>query len=73
MKDTSKIPHWDKPMAAAGLTSYRYRHGRTWVMIGAPNAKQALNEALRSISRPLEGVSIQYLEVWNGSKYEAIP
>lgn len=52
----------DKPMAAEGLVSYRYRGRYGWVMIGAVDDKDALNEARRSINGP---VTIDRLEVWS--------
>lgn len=58
----------DKPLAVAGLTSYRYRGRFGWVMIGARDNADALREAARSIaSEPV----IDRLEIWNGTAYEA--
>ena len=56
----------NKPMAAKGLTSYRYRGRYGYIMIGAEDDKQASREAQRSSS---EVVTYQNLEVWNGKKY----
>lgn len=42
--------YWDKPCASAGLTSYRYKGQYGWIMIGAKNTQDALQEALRSIT-----------------------
>lgn len=53
----------EKPCAAAGLTSYRYRGRYGWIMIGAKNQHDALREALRSVSQ--ESVSAENLEVWD--------
>jgi hypothetical protein len=41
-------PH-DRPCAAAGLLSYRYRGRYGWVMIGATDDADALREAGRSV------------------------
>lgn len=38
----------DKPLAAAGLLSYRYRGRYGWIMIGARNNEDAFTEASRS-------------------------
>ena len=40
---------WNRPCATKGLTSYRYRSTFGWVMIGATDDTDALNEANRSI------------------------
>lgn len=57
----------DKPMAAIGLTSYRYKGRYGYIMIGARNTADALNEAKRST----ENVVPWVLEIWNGSEYVA--
>lgn len=56
----------DKPMAAAGLISYRYKGRYGWIMIGARNHADALNEAQRSTS---DKVNQDNLQVWNGTQY----
>jgi hypothetical protein len=56
----------DKPLAAAGLTSYRYRGRYGWIMIGAKDPDDALREASRSTHDP---VTADKLEVWNGLQY----
>lgn len=56
----------DKPLAASGLTSYRYRGRYGFIMIGAKDDTDALNEASRSTS---ETLSLSRLEVWNGAAY----
>lgn len=59
----------DKPLAAAGLTSYRYPSPYGWVMIGASDNADALREAARSIgTKP----TIDRLEIWNGTAYVAV-
>jgi hypothetical protein len=60
--------HWDKPCAAHGLTSYRYKGRYGWIMIGAKDDVDALSEARRST----QGVIIDNLEVWNGSQYQGV-
>ncbi len=58
----------DRPCAAAGLRSYRYRTSSGWVMIGAHDNAEALTEAQRSIASK---AVLEQLEVWNGSGYIA--
>ena len=60
--------YWDKPMASHGLTSYRYKGRYGWIMIGATDTKDALNEAKRSTS----DVSIENLQIWNKTQYEGV-
>lgn len=57
----------DRPCAAHGLTSYRYRGHYGWVMIGARDHADALREAGRSVSghKPV----LDRLQVWNGAEY----
>jgi hypothetical protein len=59
----------DKPMAAKGYISYRYRGRYGWIMIGALNDADALNEAGRSLNwdKPV----MSNLERWNGECYVA--
>lgn len=56
----------DKPMATAGLTSFRYKGALGWVMIGATDVAGALREAQRSVSKP---VCHESLQVWAGHCY----
>ena len=49
---SSILPTHDRPCAAPGLTSYRYRGRYGWIMIGADSAREALEEALRSTDEP---------------------
>lgn len=54
----------DRPMAAPGLTSYRYRNGAFgFVMIGARDRDEALREAARSVTGG--EVEASRLEVWD--------
>jgi len=57
----------NKPLAAHGLTSYRYRGNYGWVMIGARDNADALREAGRSASNHTP--VIDRLQVWNGVEY----
>jgi hypothetical protein len=57
----------NKPLAAAGLTSYRYRGNYGWVMIGATDHADALREAARSVSNHTP--TLDRLQVWNGAEY----
>lgn len=54
----------DMPLAAPGLTSYRYKGQLGWIMIGAKNEHEALCEALRSLECP-HGASRENLQVWD--------
>lgn len=54
-----------RPLAAAGLISYRYRGAYGWVMIGAKDRADALCQAGRSCSN----VVPENLEVWDGAAY----
>jgi len=62
--------YWDKPCADKGLISYRYRKDRGFIMIGALNDDDALNEANRSLSD--EDANKKYLEFWSGEKYVSV-
>ena len=57
----------NKPLAAKGLISYRYAGTYNWIMIGAKNLADALNEAARSLEST--HVELCKLEIWNGSEY----
>lgn len=56
----------DKPLAAKGLKSYRYRGTFGWIMIGAKDIDDALREASRNVLSP---VVIERLQYWNGVEY----
>lgn len=56
-------PLEDRPLASRGLTSYRAKGAYGWIMIGARNDREAMNEARRSTSNPTN------LEVWNDTRY----
>ena len=56
------------PLAAPGLTSYRYRlESGGFVVIGARDHADALREAGRSLSRGRPNP--KRLEIWNGTQY----
>lgn len=59
-------PTHDKPLAAYGLESYRYKGRYDWVMIGAINDSDALHEASRSVSDEINPLNLQK---WNGDSY----
>ncbi|MFK3857809.1 hypothetical protein [Agrobacterium pusense] len=71
---TRAMQNCDKPMAAPGLISYRYRGPFGWIMIGAKNHSDAFREAGRSLSfndtdnRP----QLANLQMWGGEKYADI-
>ena len=56
-------PIHGRPVAAEGLTSYRARGRFSWIMIGARDHAEAMNEARRSTPDPRD------LEVWDGTAY----
>lgn len=58
----------DLPLAAAGLTSYRCRLPFGFIMIGAIDDDDALQEALRSSPHAQR----ENLEVWKGGDYKKI-
>lgn len=55
-----------RPLACVGFQSYRYRHGHSFVMIGALNDTDALRQAHLSIACTPQS---EHLERWNGSSY----
>lgn len=56
----------DKPLAAKGLTSYRYKGCYGFIMIGAKDNSDALSEAKRSTG---SDTVIDRLQVWDGLRY----
>lgn len=63
--------YYNKPCAIKGLISYRYINGKYgYIMIGAKDDDDAINEANRSLTYP--NANINNLEKWSGSKYEKI-
>lgn len=63
-------PIQDRPLAAPGLTSYRYRGAYGWIMIGAKDDAGALKEATRSTHNAT--ATVDKLQRWDGSKYAAV-
>lgn len=61
--------HWDKPCAISSLTSYRYKGRYGWIMIGAKDDADALNEAQRSTS---DKVTAENLQIWNKTQYQGV-
>jgi hypothetical protein len=57
---------WNKPCATPPLTSYRYKGKYGWIMVGAKDHEEALEEAQWSTILRVER---QYLEVWDGERY----
>lgn len=58
----------ERPLAADGLKSYRYRGRYGYVMIGAEDDAHALREAARST----DNVTADKLEAWNGERYTPV-
>ena len=63
--DMREDAYWERPCAAKGLTSYRYKGRYGWIMIGAGDRAEALREAARSTDNVLP----ENLQVWNGKEY----
>jgi hypothetical protein len=59
------VPVTDRPLAAAGFTSYRCRNRYGWTMIGATDPDDAMREARRSA----DDARREDLQVWNGQEY----
>jgi len=55
----------DKPLAIAGLISYRLRGPYGWIMIGAHDIADAMREAARSTPDPQRDA----LQAWDGTRY----
>jgi hypothetical protein len=69
LKRGFKMNHWDKPCAAHGLTSYRYKGRYGWIMIGAKDNANALKEAQRSTR---DEVKAENLQIWNQTQYTGV-
>ncbi len=63
-------PLHERPLAANGLQSYRYAGRLGFVMIGARNHDEALQEAQRSLTS--EVAVLSQLQVWDGEQYAGI-
>jgi hypothetical protein len=59
----------NRPCAAAGLTSYRYKCRYGWIMIGGHDHDRALSEAARSTD---DSPCIDNLQVWDGASYAPV-
>lgn len=58
----------DKPLAAAGLKSYRCKGRFGWIMIGATDDADATAEARRSCATAIA----DDLQKWDGEKYAPV-
>lgn len=56
----------DKPLAAEGLESYRYKSPYGWINIGANSVEEALTEAARSTNAE---ITVEGLQQWDGTQY----
>lgn len=61
-----RVPASERPLAAPGLTSYRYAGRYGPIMVGAKDNAEALREAARSTD---DAIDPARLEVWDGQKY----
>lgn len=59
----------DKPLAAAGLSNYRYAGRYGWIMIGANDNADALREARRSTD---DEVTADKLQKFADGEYKTI-
>jgi hypothetical protein len=59
----------ERPCAAHGLISYRYKGRYGWIMIGAKDDANALKEAQRSTS---DKVIADNLQIWNKTAYQGV-
>jgi len=66
-------PFTDRPLASAGLTSYRYKGKYGWIMIGATCPEGALAEAMRSMSDPEGRATLDRLQVWDEPSGAHVP
>ena len=55
----------DRPLATAGLTSYRCKGAYGWIMIGAADDADAMRQARRSSNTARH----EDLQVWDGARY----
>lgn len=63
--ENKSIHFTDKPLAAKGLISYRYKGNFGWIMIGAYNHDDAMNQAKRNICSAHK-LTKDNLQIWNG-------
>lgn len=64
-----EAPPHDRPLAAEGLNSYRYKGPMGWVMIGAKDDADALKQAKASITDKSHEPALDRLERWDGKAY----
>jgi uncharacterized short protein YbdD (DUF466 family) len=69
-RSSKKENFTDKPMAASGLKSYRYKGRYGHIMIGAKDHDDAVNEAKRSTR---DNVSHENLEMWDEKANKYVP
>jgi hypothetical protein len=62
-------PFHNRPVAAQGLKSYRYKGRYGWIMIGAKDHADALVQAQCSTDDTVTPDRLQY---WTGVQYQAI-
>ncbi len=62
--------HQDKPLAAHGFISFRYKGRYGYVMIGARDTEDALREARRSIDGP---ATVNNLDIWDADANRYVP
>ena len=61
-------PFYEKPCAIPGLISYRYRSSFGWVMIGATDHHDAMQQVARSINGAAHANLLQVWD-WDAGKY----
>jgi hypothetical protein len=62
----------ERPLAATGLTSYRYPGRYGWIMIGACDDEDALRQAERSLTDDSRAV-LSLLEKYNNATEQYAP
>ena len=62
--------HVNRPCAAAGLTSFRYKGRYGFVMLGATSTEDALREARRSVTGP---ATVNNLDIWDAGAARYLP
>ena len=67
MLQSGGIHFSNRPCAAKGLDSYRYKGPYGFIMIGANSDQEAFKEAARSMTSGEP--AIENLQIWNGIEY----
>ncbi|RQT26017.1 hypothetical protein DF037_20215 [Burkholderia contaminans] len=62
---SASVRIYERPLAAAGLKSYRCKGRFGWIMIGATDVDDAMREARRSCA----AAKVADLEEWKGERY----